>query len=342
MTDILTFTGSKILTIEEPEILFGKPILIEERFKSLAKKWHPDSPTGDTEIFQHINKLHVKAKELAAKGSWHIPGEFTFKSGGSEYVLRYFKSYDFDLGKAYMSESRLTYVFAKEFTDLAENAKKMIESLKFQDKKTEEVMRLYLPNIVGYYETDNGAILMIDKPKDLVRMRDVLDFYKGKVDPRHVAWMVSRMIHHASYFQWMNISHGDLSIDSLYICPELHTVCVLGGWWYATPIGEKPKALPSRTISNLPSEFLKNKLSTFGTDPELVRLTAREMLGNANGIHLVSDTNIPKSMTNWLRVSGKGDASDDYAQWLEKIVISSFGKREFHIMPITSKDVYTF
>jgi hypothetical protein len=345
MIDVLTLAGSKILSIPdmEPERLFGRPDLVHDRYKSLAKKWHPDNKdTGHNGVFQHINILHEKAKKLVEEGKWHVPGELSFKTkAGKEYVLRYFKSFDFDLGKAYLSDTRITYVFRKEFADLAENANKMIEGLKYPDKKTEEVMVRYMPSIKGYYETADEVIMMIDKPSDLIRMRDLLEFSKGKVDPKHVAWMLSRMFHHASYFEVTQFSHQDLSLDTLFVCPEHHTVCVLGGWWYATPFGRKPIALPSRTINNAPSELLAEKLAMRGTDSELIKLTARELLGNANGIHLVLDKEIPSQMTNWLRISGKRSAIDDYTQWREKVVLDSFGKRKFRIMPISAKDVYT-
>ena len=199
----------------------------------------------------------------------------------------------------------------------------------------------YLPVLKGYYETEDGrVILMIDKPSDLIRMRDLLDHYKGKVNPRHVAWMISRMFHHAAFFEWAHISHNDMSLDTLFVCPEHHTICVLGGWWYATEIGKKPIALPSRTIAHAPTELLKNKLAIKGTDSELSRLTARELLGNANGIHLVKDSEIPTPMTTWLRISGRGSAVDDFAQWREKVVIDSFGKRSFFKMELHAKDVY--
>jgi hypothetical protein len=343
MIDVMTLAGSKILGIDEPEILFGSPNLVHERYKELAKKWHPDNKdTGHNGVFAHINILHTKAKQLIEDGKWHVPGELSFKTkAGKEYVLRYFKTFDFDLGKAYLSDTRITYVIKKEFADLAENANKMIGALKYQDKEEEKVISIYMPSIKGYYETSDEVILMIDKPADLIRMRDLLEYSKGKIDPRHVAWMISRMLHHASYFQWGGFSHNDLSMDTLFVCPEHHSVCVLGGWWYTTEFGKKPIALPTRTIDNAPSEFISKKLAVSGTDPELIRLTAREILGNGNGIHLVNDPEIPKSLTSWLRISGHGSALEDYTQWRDKIVLDAFGKRKFRVMPISAKDVYS-
>ena len=136
------------------------------------------------------------------------------------------------------------------------------------------------------------------------------------------------------------ISHNDLSLDTLFVCPEHHTVCVLGGWWYASTIGKKLKALPQRTIINAPSVLINSKLAMLETDPELVRLTGRELLGNANGVHLMLDTSIPRGLVSWLRLPGRGHAIKDYAEWRDKILPDSFGPRKFVKMTITTEDVY--
>ena len=62
MLDVMALTGSKILAIPEiePERLFGKPDMVHDRYKALARKWHPDNPTtGDGDVFLHINLLNI-------------------------------------------------------------------------------------------------------------------------------------------------------------------------------------------------------------------------------------------------------------------------------------------
>lgn len=341
MIDLVSSLSSEqilAIPVTEPEILFGRPDLISPRYKDLARRWHPDLPSGNADVFTHIVILHDAAKKLTV---WRTPGEFSFvTTDHKQYMLRYFKSFDFELGSAYLSDTRITYVIRNEFDDLAENAKRMISGLKFPDKPTEDVMRRYLPTIVGSFKTADSTIIMIDKPADLIRMRDLVNHLGGRIDAKHVAWMVSRMLNHTSYFEVAGISHNDFSMDTLFVCPEQHTVCVLGGWWYASAIGEKLKALPQRTINNAPADFLKAKLAKVSVDAELVRVTGRELLGNTNGIHLVNDPNIPAPMVNWLRLTGMGSPIQDYQEWRDKILISSFGKRKFIKLPVTTSEVY--
>lgn len=338
MINKTNLSDDQILAIDEPERLFERPELISSIYHELARRWHPDLPSGNEDVFKHIAILHDRAIKLT---TWQIPGEFSFVTTDSKkYVLHFFKSFDFELGRAYLSDTRITYVIRNEFADLAEDAVKIISNLSFPDKKTEDVMRMYLPKVVDTFKTSDNIIVMIDKPADLIRMRDLLDHLGGKIDPKHVAWMVSRMLNHASYLEISKLSHNDFSLDTLYVCPEHHTVCVVGGWWYAKALGEKLKALPQRTISNAPSDILKLKLANISMDAELVRLTGRELLGNANGIHLAKNSNIPSSMVNWLRLTGKGSPIEDYQEWRERILKVSFGPRKFIKLLVTAPEVY--
>lgn len=334
-----TLSSEQILAIAQPELLFGSPDKMPDIYRELARTWHPDLSSGDKQVFQHIVALHDQAKHLVSTNTWQTPGELSFDSNGKSYALRYFKSFDFELGKVYLSDTRVTYVIHNEFTDLAQNAIKIITALRFPDKATQDVMFRYLPVIKGVYQTADNIIVMIDKPADLIRMRDLLDHLGGAIDPKHVAWMVSRMLNHTSYLEWAALSHNDLSLDTLFICPEQHTVCVLGGWWYATRVGDRLSALPQRTINHAPNEVITSKKASLLTDAELIRLTGRELLGNANGVHLTK-TNIPPPMVNWLRLASSGSPMKDYAEWREKILMGSFGPRKFVKLLVTTSEVY--
>ncbi len=342
MKDVLELSEGEILQIplDNPEKLFGKADLIDSLYKMLAKKWHPDHH-GAGDIFAHINALRQSAKNIAENGMWRVPGELKFFADGKAYALRYFKSFKFELGDVYLSETRITYVIRKEFSDLVENAKKIIESLHYPTDEMKTVMSRYLPKILGMYRTDNDIIVMYEKPADLIRLRDLYDHLDGKIIPEHVAWMISRLLNHVSCFSWNKFAHNDLSMDTLFVCPEHHTMVVLGGWWYAAPISSKISALPRRTILNAPHDVLKNKKSSVKTDLELVRLLGRELLGDPSGVHLTSKPSIPKPMSRWLRLSGRGNAVDDFEEWREKILIDSFGPRKFLKWPISSSDIYS-
>ncbi len=336
-------TADQILAIPvlEPERLFGSPEELHERYHGLARRWHPDLPDGDLRVFAHVNELHDQAKRLVDDGRWHTPGLLEFTANGKRYRVRYFRAFEFELGKAYLGKTLITYVIGKEFADLAQNAHKIITGLRFPDTKTSEVMGRYLPKLIEYHETSTDIVVTIGKPVDLIRMRDLVVHMGDKIDAKHVAWTVSRMLNHASYLEWAGLTHNDLSLDSLFVCPEHHTVCLLGGWWYATPVGGVMTALPKRTLNHAPREVIVKKRASLRIDPELTRLTAREMLGDPSGVRLMGDASLPKPMLDWLRMSGTGSAVVDYTQWRERILRASFGERQFVKLPVAATDVYT-
>ena len=348
MFDVLALSGSQILAMHEPEMLFSKPTLIAERYHQLARRWHPDTG-GDHDVFAHINTMHEQAEKLIESGTWRGPGEFAFTADGKTYALKYFKSFEFELGHAYLSRSYVAYLIGKDNIDFAEQARRIIEGLRTpnatirrddtKSKAFDTVMKTmdgYLPKLQHYYTTSDGAaVLMIDKPADLIRMRDLRDHCGGSLDGKHVAWMVSRMLHHASYFEYAGLTHNDFSMDTLFVCPEHHTVCVLGGWWYAIPAGEKLKGLPQRTFNVVPGDVVRTKLASLRTDVELTKLTGRELLGDANPLHL-TDKDIRPQILNWLRIAAGDSAQQDYNTWRERVL----GPRKFTKLLISATDVY--
>lgn len=333
-----TLTADQILAIPllEPERLFGSPADVQDRYRALAFRWHPDMPTGDETVFARINELHTLAKKLVERGTWHVPGLYEFTAAGKQYRVHYARSFDFELGKALLGKTLITYVIAKEFADLAENARKIIAGLSYPDHKTSEVMARYLPQVVEYHETATDVVLAIAKPTDLIRLRDLLDHLGGKIDGRHVAWIISRLLNHASYLEWAKLTHNDISLDSVFICPEHHTICLLGGWWYAAPLGANLVALPIRTLNHAPRDVIAKKRPDLRLDPELIRLTGRELLGDATGVRLASDPTIRRQIVDWLRMSGPGSALKDYTQWREHIL----GPRKFVSLNVSANDVY--
>lgn len=337
-------TASQILSIPvlEAERLFGTSVAIHDVYRSLARRWHPDTPAGNADVFAHIGALLQRAKHLVDVGMWHVPGLFEFTADNKQYRVKYLRSFDFELGTVLFGKTLLTYVIKREFADLAANARKIIDGLRYPDQKTDEVMRRYLPKITAYHETATDVVVTIEKPVDLIRLHDLLDYLGGKLEDKHVAWIVSRLFNHASYLEWAKLSHNDLSLDTLFICPEHHIICLLGGWWYAAEFGTslKGRLLPARTITHGPSELISKKLASSRTDAELARLTARELLGDPSGVRLALDHEVPRPMADWLRMSGSGSARDDYEQWREKVLMASFGPRKFVRMNTKAEDVY--
>lgn len=329
----------------EPERLFPSSDLddIKDVYRLLASKWHTDrnkSPQAK-DVFAHVAGLKEKADEKSRAGLWQKPGELRLNTiDGKTFKVRYLKKRDFELGEMYIAENFVTYMVRKEFSDLFQNGVKAIKELKYANDAMREKTARYLPEIHQVLETPTHHVLTLKKTPDVVLASDLLDHLGGKVPPKHVAWMASRLHNLACYLQWGDMTHNAISPETCFVSPEHHSVLLLGGWWYAAKEGTKILGLPNQTVAYAPRAVLDKGLADRRTDSALLRATCRQLLGDVTGVRLARDAANPKPMVDWLCLPGSGDAVEDYKTWIDRVVIDSFGKREFVRFPVSPRDVY--
>jgi len=262
-------TAKEILSIPltEPEWIFpqDKDGITSLR-RELAKKWHPDinKDPQASDAFQHASALSKSAEEKLESGSWHEPGKMQIHlSNGKTLKVNYLKRHDFELGEFYIGKNSVTYVVRGSYSDLYNNAVRTIEGLKFANDKMKKGFATYLPKILKKATARNGnQILIVERDPNMILMRDYLDHAKGKTDPKHVAWMMSRLHNMTAYLEWSGLTHNGMTLDTCFIlpkdhsfkrtkkkriAPKDHSVGVLGGWWYAAPIGGEKFWLPGKT-----------------------------------------------------------------------------------------------
>jgi hypothetical protein len=330
------------LPLDQPERLFETADEVAARYKALAKHWHPDVPgTGDAEVFAHLSLLHKKAATKIAAGEWHTPGLLQLVgTDGLTRKIKYIKDFDCGLGMAYIGRSIVTYVIADDYADLVHDATKTLANLKYPNDTERTQLAPCLPEIKASFATNDSVVLVVSKPDDTIRLRDLLAYSGGKIDPKHVAWLVNRCLMLVNFLKYNNITHGDLSLDSLFVSPARHSAALIGSWWYAVPLGSRmARVQPARTLVYAPHNILTSKIADIKIDLELVRLVGRETLGDETGVKLMTDKTIPTAMTEWLRSATSGNAIADYARWPE-ILQTSFGNRRFVNWPINLNDIY--
>jgi hypothetical protein len=177
------------------------------------------------------------------------------------------------------------------------------------------------------------------RPEVLV-LGEVLVDAGGRLDPRHVAWIVSALLNVCCYLQYAGLVHNALSPDTCFIAPPDHTVSVLGGWWYAAPAGERMTAAPAATIAWGPHHLLASGRADMRTDLELVRAIGRELLGDVSGVRLARTGAAPAALIDWLRLPASSDPIEDYRTWRTRVLPDSFGARRFVELPLTQSDIY--
>jgi len=342
---VISFTADQIIGFKNPEKLFtGDPYTAEKEYKALKIYWHPDRSKDPkaTDVFQHLSELYNEALKRLKEGVWQMEGELLLR-GKKEikpYKIVYQKQHTFELGEFYIGENHVTYLIKPEFKDLYDNAIRIIKGFKYANKKMEGEMSKYLPQILYAFDTASNHVLILKKTPDLILLRDLNEHVKGKLDPRHIAWIMSSLYNLSCYLEYAGVTNNATSLDTYFVSPEFHSGLLLGGWWYAAKSDEKLIAVPDNTLKWIPPSVLDQREGDIRIDLELIRAIGRELLvGDATKIYLVRKCGAPEALINWVTDVNLGSALKEYQIW-QDVLTTSWGKRKFIKLEVTPKEVY--
>lgn len=361
--NIENLNANDILSIpqDQPERLFPRDKSgIKSIFRKLSKKWHPDTNPGNkaaSDVFAHISRLNESAKDKLESGRWETPGVFEIKQkSGKTAKIQYLKKQKFELGEFFICKDKLLYVIDKNCADFASNGINAIKAFKYPNDKIKKQFKKQLPQNTKKFEAADGRqVIMMDRDPQMILLRDLLDSQGGKIDPKQVAWIMSRLHNMTCYLQANGLTHNAITLDTVFVLPKDqaykptkdkpisdkdHTIALLGGWWYASKEGDALTGLPAEAVSYAPRDVLDEGRADRKIDHTLIRIIGRQLLGDITGVRLARDKNIPKPMADWLTLPGSGDAMKDFETWQQKVLINSFGKRRYVEMNVKASDIY--
>jgi hypothetical protein len=323
----------------------GSPDEVKKAYRALAMKWHPDR-SGDPSahaVFQHIQRMVDKAEEMFGLGDW--PGRGTVRLSavdGKSYEINYVRRHRFELGSMYVANGVVAFEIDRAHADLVHGAERAIKGFTYADDRMREQISRHLPAFpfAGAFQTASAYVIVMRKAPDLLLLRDVLEHFSGRMDPRHVAWVVSSLLNLCCYLDYAGLTHNALSPDTCFMSPQDHSVAILGGWWYAARAGEPMVAAPAGTIEWGPHDLLDSRRAGVRTDLELVRAIGRELLGDVTGTRLARESAANKAMIDWLRLPASDNPIEEYRTWRTQILHDSFGARRFAELPLTQSDIY--
>ena len=347
-TDFATLSAAALLAIPEdrPERLFkGGFDDVKKTYRLLAMKWHPDrshDPSARA-VFQHIGRMVEKAEEKIALGDWPGRGSLQLTAvDGKAYEINYLRRHRFELGSMYVANAVVAFEVDRAHADLVGHAERAIKGFSYADDRMRGQITRHLPAFpfAGAFQTAAAYVIVMRKTPDLLLLRDVLDHFGGRLDPRHVAWVLSSLLNLCCYFQYAGITHNALSPDTCFMSPLDHGVAILGGWWYAARSGERMVAAPASTLEWAPHDLLATRQADIRTDLELVRAIGRELLGDITGTRLGRESSAKQAMINWLRLPASDNPIEEYRTWRSQVLHDSFGARRFAELPLTQSDIY--
>ena len=330
----------------EPERLFGPdPRALATAFRRLAKRWHPDrSAEPDAGmVFRHLNALHQVAEARAAAGDWRTPGKarFTDRLTGRSFDVGFRRMHDTESGEVYVGRTVLAYALPRDQDDLLPAAMDAFRRTTLPKGALADTYAIRMPRLLQRIDADDRTVLVMTKTLDQFLLRDLLAHAGGRMDPRHVAWVVAELLSlccvHAT--PGVGLVHAAMGPDTLLVSPMHHSVVVAGGWQYSAPVGGRLRAAPQRVTEHVPPALLSGGEATEAVALDLVRLVAAECLGYVSPMAARRDAAVPQPLRDWLTDMPASTAASDYASW-PRVRDRSFGPRQFIRWPVDPEAVY--
>lgn len=343
----IAITAEALLAIPpwQPERLFSGDDPADGRlYRMLALSFHPDRHPGAAHAFKHLSELKAARDRAMETDTWRGAGVQTLGlRSGKHLRIRFLRRHAFELGTLLIGRRSLTYLFGEEHRALYTQAILTIKGLRYANEAMRKEMARFLPHIELEAETADGPALVITRPPDVVRLRDALDHLGGRMDPRHVAWILGTLHNTGAYLQWAGLTHNAIDLDNYFISPKSHAGLLLGGWWYARRAGETMTHLPASSAkvwrAVTPDHEAAARTATPRLDRELIRLIGRSLLADPGGTRLLRDATVPRALRTWLTTPGVDDGIADYAAWA-RARDAAFGRRKFVVMDLTPQEMY--
>jgi hypothetical protein len=313
------------LRVSEAALLFpGDADMVARRYRRLARLWHPDhNPAPEAAgVFAHVAELHAAACRALKPPA---PKEQLFHTrDGRSFRFAWLTRHVTDCGELMVGNRHVVHIVSAEAGDLARSAAG--RTFPFAHDAMRGQFEPLLPRRVALLETDQGTVFVHAKSPDQVLLADLMKL--GPVEPRHAAWMTTRLMNLACYLQYAGIVHGAIDRHCVLVSPRHHKVSLTGPLLCAGLMNGRPGALPERTLAELPRLEAPDAVCDGGVDPALVRLTIREALGDPAGTRLAGDPTFPNPFALWLLMPGADNAQADFRAW-EQARDAAFGPRRF-------------
>lgn len=334
-------TKAEILRITKPGDLFpGDAVKCKVRYKEYIKQYHPDVKGGDALVFEHITELYNEALKLLRTGEWTKTNYIELKTKeGKTFQISYLYTSDFELGTYYVCKRHLIYVVSREKEKYYRNYIRRAENLKYGSEEMKRAMKRTMPDILKHGELANGNFyIVLNKTEDVYPLGLVLRAL-GSVDPRHVAWMISRLSSICCFLEYNGLVHNGITLDSCFVSPKYHSILLLGGWWYAIASGEKMVGTTGEIYDLMPVTAKTSKTADAKTDLESVKLIGRQLFNEKSCRTLKTRKDIPEPIINFLIKGSLNDAIEEMEAW-DQTLTDAYGKRRFVELNVTSQQIY--
>lgn len=334
-----------------PWDIFSKdPTLIEQEKDELLKRFKPCEykKIENFIVQQQIVLLYRQGLE-ELNGSTQFGNTLVVQdTTGNEYHFNYQYIQEQGICKTLTTKDHVIFFVPQKYQRYYENYIAKCQFKLHVSKGLWEDIKYFLPDGVKSFKTmDGDFIIIIKKPHSKVYpLSSILEYFDGKIDPKYVASILTRLYKVAIYLDLRGISHNGLTVENLFFSPgrfinpgetftaeDVRVVGVYGGWFFSTNnnsnITGKPNdeiiGLPKKIKEIIPEETKNYHYGSYKVDMLAIKQIGRELLGDITGKDL---GNTPKPFVEWLNSSSVSENALKEMQAWEKARDSCF-KHEF-------------
>ena len=325
-------TKTEILRITKPGDIFpNDETKCKLKYKDYIKQYHPDVKGGDADVFEHITKLYKEAIKLIKTGEWEKTNYIELKTKeGKTFQINYLYTSDFEIGTYYVCKRHLIYIIDEEQGKYYKNYLEM-----------ETVMKRTMPEVIKNGQLANGDFyIVISKTEDVYPLILLLKSVK-RLDPKHVAWMISRLSSICCFLEYNEIVHNGITLESCFVSPQYHSILLLGGWWYAVDSGKEMIGTTGEIYDLMPVTAKTSKMASTITDLESVKLIGRQLFDEKSCRTLKMRKDIPDPIINFLVKGSSDNAIEEMTDW-DNSLTDAYGKRKFVELNVTSEQIYKY
>jgi hypothetical protein len=252
----------EITRVTSPRDLFPKDCDPAKIFKRLARIVHPDvAPIGmearSLAAFKKLNELYTGFTRKEAYNPVVIAGCVV-----SEPLTKG------DICDLYIAESSkdpnviLKIVRGPKDNDLMDRERTALEILW---KAKPENFRKYLPEFIQGVKASGRRVNILHNELTYLPLREIVDLHSGKLDFRHIVWMVNRALSILGFAHQSGIVHGAILPCHLLYDPKSHGLKLVD-WCYSCTNGQNIPAIVRDYSNNYPPEVKKKRLAGPWTD----------------------------------------------------------------------------
>lgn len=348
------FSTETILAASRPSDIFTmNPSTLKTEAETYLSQLKPEAyKTIEHFILtQKVKSLYREAQEeLSLSSSFDVlsPTLRLCSKQGKTLIFHHTTAYPSKIGMMYDAPKHVIYSVKPQYQSYFDNYIQKTKNYPVVDRDIWRTVQYMVPKVTHHFEEEHGDfIIVLEKPCKMYPLREILDYFDGKMDSVYIASILTRLYYFVCYLGLIDIYHNAITVDNLFFSPgrfveegenftveDLRIVGVFGGWFFSTYSSEQARGMPKEVLSIVPSKVQATGYSTFEVDELAIKQVGRILVGEDSQTGL--QTNHSQSK----------DTPDSHSlpflmkQWLTNINIHPNPYEEFHAWKKLEKDTF--